>query len=199
MRCRSCGETLNDVPKSLTVATISSLLDDDVPDFLFQYALAVLEEQCESDAARDEVKTIAELPAGIRIAYTLVNLDSEVRNGGFYQWFTNSSGKFATQALADVRLIGSAKHISLVNSAIELNDCLEAKHPVYRMRWEQTGAECGLEPDREFWNDVATNFQPKFDRMSSDFYKLEESNSLWKPFIQFVRQHPDECVHTSVV
>ncbi len=142
-----------------------------------------------------EADILATLPRGIRAGYTLVVLDSEVRNGGFYQWFTNSSGKIANDTLEDLRLIEATKHVRLVQQALQLNERLEAKYPAYKQRWESPEPDIDGEPEADFWSDVETNFEPEFDRLSSNFYSLEDTDSLWNHFGTYARVHPNECVH----
>ena len=47
----------------------------------------------------------------------------------------------------------------------------------------------------EFWADVEANFLPEFNRLSSKFYALEKTASMWAPFVKYVRRHPEQCFH----
>lgn len=148
------------------------------------------------------------------MGYTLILLKSEVDNGGFYQWFTNSSGKVVYETLDDLRLIGAMQHVRVVEKAIRLNERLEGKYLSYKRRWDwrsNSPDEAKLRP--EFWSDVDTNFMPEFDRLSSEIYDLEGgcgvevvdgierschitgTDPLWIHFARFVREHAEELVH----
>ena len=48
---------------------------------------------------------------GLRVAYTLMLLDTEVNNGGFYSVLYKLEGQLASQAVEDLILIGVKKHI----------------------------------------------------------------------------------------
>jgi hypothetical protein len=194
IECRSCGGSI--VPDSITIELLDSLPDEDLPDFLFHYASKVFEEHdCWRIDGPRAADILATLPRGIRAGYTLVDLDSEVRNGGFYQYFTNSSGQIAYEALEDLRLIGAKNHALLVQQAIQLNEQLEAKYPWYKQRWESPESDIDAASKTRFWADVETNFEPEFDRLSSDFYSLDDTDSLWNQFRTYARTHPNECVH----
>ena len=120
--CPSCGERINQVPSAITLELIDGLRDADLPDVLFKYALEVMEVQGRSQKnGPSEREILAGLPRGIRAAYTLVVLDSEVRNGGFFQWLTHQSGRDIDLTLEDLQLIGAANHVDMVGEAISLN------------------------------------------------------------------------------
>ena len=190
--CRSCWESIADVPDAVTLELIDSLRDDDLPDFIFQFATAAFGDRG-VDAPTPE--SLSLVPAGIRVGYSLVVLDSELRNGGFYQWFTNSSGMIAGETREALRLIGAARHIDLIQRAIHLNDCLETKYPEYRNRWSPDDEQVACGTDGKFWADVEANFMPEFDRMASEFYAIENAESRWHPFVRYIREHAGECVH----
>lgn len=176
----------------MTVELIDSLQDEDLPDFLFRFAVAVFRDHGVDAPNRESLDRV---PRGIRAAYSLVVLDSEVRNGGFYQWFTNSSGMLARETLDDLQVIGATRHIELIRKVLSLNDRIEAQYPEYRDRWSSECQSRESATDGGFWADVEANFIPEFDRLSSDFYTLESDESLWIPFVRYVRGHANECVH----
>jgi hypothetical protein len=79
---------------------------------------------------------------------------------------------------------------------MQLNDRLESKYPEYRNRWssEDERGACSTEArDGDFWVDVKANFMPEFDELTSEFYAMEDADSLWHPFVQYAREHADEC------
>jgi len=132
------------------------------------------------------------LPQGLRVGYLLVNLSSEVSNGGFYQWFTNSSGQAADLTLEELRAIGDVKTAAVVEQAIALNHQLEERYPAYQRRWDQNASP----PSEGYWEDVDANFLPELDRLSSLLYDIEDGvDSMWNSLYRFLRQHPDRCLH----
>lgn len=197
LECLSCGHELNAVPKAIVADVIHDLGDDELIDFLFRYSHAVLSDRgCFADNGPSERDILASLPRGVRLAGTMVRLDSEVHNGGFYQWFTNSSGESADLAVDDLRLIGASAHVALVEEAIALDQRVGERHPHYARRWDLSAPEPDQKTQTAFWSDVKAKFYPEYDRLSSAYYDLQETDSLWPKFIAWVRQHPDQCVHS---
>lgn len=199
VECGKCGTWINEVPNCVTVEVLDSLRDEELPGFLFWYAAKFLEQNgsaCYVIGGPPEGAILAKLPRGIRVGYTLCMLISEVGNGGFYQWFTNSSGRIAYETLDDLRLIGAVKYVHVVEQAIRLNERLEAKHPSYKQRWEERPESCcNSERNVEFWADVDASFMPEFDRLSSEIYTLEDTDPVWTPFAKYVREHVHELAH----
>lgn len=176
-------------PDGMTVEHVASIADEDLAGELYEYVLALLGEQDDNPAL------IALLPDGLRAAYVLVVLDSEVQNGGFYQFFTNSSGRHANEALTCLRMIGAERHVDILTETIEQNQQLEAKYPSYRRRWEGPQVDVDATELAEFWSHVETTVQPVLDRLDEQFYELEGSDSFWSLFVEFVRSDPEKCVH----
>lgn len=194
--CRQCGATINAVPTTITIELLDSLLDDDLADFLFQYASTILADHgCFQMQGPRCADVLATLPSPIRMGYTLVVLDSEVNNGGFYQFFTNSSGQVAHETLEDLRLIGAEEHAVLVETAIRLNERLEDKFPHYKRRFEDPHLDVDPQVVEAFWSDVESNLEPQFERLSDDFCELQHTQTMWSPFSSFIRDRVGECVH----
>jgi len=195
--CVNCGEILNDVPHSVTVRMVDSLREVELMNFLVRYASAYVEENgCYKIGGPPLGSILAELPRGIRAGYTLDRLNGEVSNGGFYQWFTNSSGQITYETLDDLRLIGASEHVRVVGEAIRLIECLEAKYPVFKNRWDETGDTCNWDKSLdEFWEEVDSKYTPEFDSLSEEFDTLEDTNSMWPLFVKYVRQHGNEFAH----
>ena len=195
--CVNCGEILNDVPHSVTVRMVDSLRDIELMNFLVRYASAYLEENgCYKIGGPPLGSILAKLPPGIRAGYTLDRLNGEVSNGGFYQWFTNSSGQINHETVDDLRLIGASEHVRVVGEAIRLIECLEAKYPVFKNRWNETGETCTWDKSLdEFWEEVNSRYEPEFDSLSGELDALEDTNSMWPLFVKYIRQHVNELVH----
>jgi Domain of unknown function (DUF4375) len=187
--CRHCGAEFGPIPVEITREFIASISDGDVPDLLFQYVLGVIGEQY------DDREIVASLPEGLRAAYVLVWLDSEVRNGGFFQYFTNLSGWHAEEALEYFNMIGAKRQAAIVSEAIQQNRQFEAKYPSDRQRWEAPQSSACDTEYAEFWSDFEMNVEPVFDRLAEAYYKLEDTESFWPLFVKFVRSSPETCVH----
>jgi hypothetical protein len=198
INCNRCGTEINQVPRSVTVNVLNSLRDVDLPDFLFWYAAKVLEEHgCHKLYGPRDAEVLAKLPRGIRIGYTLVVLSSEVDNGGFHQWFTNSSGMIMYETLEDLRLIGATRHVRLVEEAIRVWKRLEDLHPWCKPQFpdpEVPAAEVDA-----YWADMKASFRDEFDRLSNEYYLLSEEvdapDSMWVCLPKYIRENTDETVH----
>ena len=197
IQCEKCGESLNEVPDCVKVSVIEDLRDDDLPGYLFQYAIAYLDQNgCYKIGGPPDREILAKLPRGIRVGYTLNLLNGEVSNGGFYQWFTNSSGQITHETLDDLRLIGASDHVRVVGEAMTLIECLEVKYPRFKNRWDDTRETCVWDKSLDaFWEEVNSEYRPAFDSLSEEFYTLEDTNSMWPLFVKYVRQHVNELAH----
>jgi hypothetical protein len=133
VECQRCGEIISGVPTAITIELLQSLRDEDLAMLLFRFASTIISQRgCWDGTRTDERRVLAELPVPVRAAYRLICLDSEVYNGGFFQWFTNSSGLHVDEALQDLRLVSAHEHFALVGRAVELNRLLEAKFRLIR-------------------------------------------------------------------
>jgi hypothetical protein len=65
-----------------------------------------------------ELTIVAGLPPAVRAIYTTTVLENEVVNGGFNQYFWNSSGQLAFMALEGLDLIGATGHAAILGAAI---------------------------------------------------------------------------------
>jgi len=55
-----------------------------------------------------------------RVAYCIHRLEAEVNNGGFHQFFSNSTGQFAPETLEALAAIGAVKTRTLLERAISI-------------------------------------------------------------------------------
>src|SRR5690349_10283321 len=132
----------DELPMSITVDLINSTKDDELEGLLYHYTRVVLGERgCYSLTGPRVRDVLQELPRGLRLAWTMVALDWEVQNGGFYQWFTNSSGECADLTVEDLRLIGANRQVDLVQASIALDQKLGSKYPDYANRWQRPEPE----------------------------------------------------------
>ncbi len=100
----------------LTPATLASVSDDVIESTLINY---VIDYKSDSD---DELESISVLPVALQAWYIAFVVDAEVLNGGFNQFFFNSSGQLAPGAVEAFNLIGAPAAGRLVETAIELLD-----------------------------------------------------------------------------
>jgi hypothetical protein len=67
------------------------------------------------------------LPDWKQAIYLVVNLDNQVFNGGFHQYFTNGYGAFAEEAIKVLKMIGATDTANIVKQAY---DIVNADHDV---------------------------------------------------------------------
>jgi hypothetical protein len=155
--------------------TLLSLPDEEVEQALCDLVLA----RIGFDYDR-EVEILTGLPPGVQAVYTTTQLENEVCNGGFNQYFWNSSGRFAPLALSGLKLIGAKSHAILLDQAIALQAMEESSMRKYR-------EADTLESFAESYEHTGLN------ALDDEFYELEDLS----PYrVRFIRQHPDLCVET---
>ncbi|HXE41867.1 MAG TPA: DUF4375 domain-containing protein [Candidatus Baltobacteraceae bacterium] len=117
------------------------------------------------EKAQDRVR---KLPSLIRPLYTVLVLQSEVENGGFNQYFWNSSGRLASEALDDLVCLDAKQHAALLKYAIMIEKdespmMAEFKKPQTWDSFAESYKHTELEPlDDEFYK------LPKLDKFRAD-------------------------------
>jgi len=119
---------------------------------------------------------VLSMPKGFRVIYATWLLDAEVNNGGFNQFFWNSSGQFAPEALEGLRQIGAKKHEELLQRAIRIHN--EEKTTIEKLKQQGT-----LEAFSESYKHT------KLNKLDDEYYKLPEG--LGKLNVQYIRDHAD--------
>src|SRR5438105_15437142 len=99
--------------RHLTPELLAALSADEVADAIVQHVhLRVAGEWGR------EAPIIRSLPPGVRAIYTTWLVDAEVNAGGFHQYFFNSSGQYAGDALAGYELLAVEEYAAIMRSAI---------------------------------------------------------------------------------
>lgn len=99
----------------------------------------------------------------------------EVRNGGFRQFFENSTGMLAPEALAGFKMVGAESYAKLLDEAIRLLPGRRAMRSRL-CRYLQC----------KFLS------SPRLDALESGFYGLLKSDDLEKYRGRYVRENPNE-------
>jgi hypothetical protein len=113
-------------------------------------------------------------------------LDMDVNNGGFYGYFTNTSGDLAAEALAGLEHLGSRHIHSLLAQACSIFPSGQ----VPRTQRERELFLQGTSGDR--WADIDTpnQFRQFLQPLDREFYASTEN--LIRLSLDFVRRHIDE-------
>jgi hypothetical protein len=128
----------------------------------------------------------SKLPRGLRVAHNLMSLECEVYNGGFVQFFANSSGRFARETLEDCQLVGAVKKASLLRRAFAMIKDLEAAMEL-----------CTTIPDADpFTLDDDNEPESQMNRLASAYYALEKAEPMHRLVAAYIRAHPEKCTTT---
>ncbi len=163
-------------PEPLTRDLIQGL-----PDDLLEQGAATQVEYLLRQIPGSEEDAAKKLPRGMRMIYTTINLQAEVDNGGFNQYFWNTQGKLNREALADLELIGAHRYARLFEEAIKQ----ARKEAPMRDRFRRIGT-----PDAFSRSYTYTHL----DAYDTRFFKLEQKYSLTKLRAAYIRAHPDEFI-----
>jgi hypothetical protein len=127
----------------------------------------------------DERKALDALSPGFRAVFTTWRVEAEVSNGGFNQYFWNSSGEFAKDAVAGFDLIGTPALGRLMERAIAIykEDADKAK------KFKDRGS---LEAFSESYEGNRLN------ALDREFY--DQTEELTKARLRFIRAKPEQFV-----
>ncbi len=174
------SQTLDDfmkrpIHKELTIDIIDSTKDDDLIQTVFDNLAEKI-----GDNYEKEYKIITGLSKERQAIYTIWLVDAEVNNGGFNQFYFNSSGQFAELATGGFKLIGAVKFAELMQKAntifIKGNKKITEK---------QDGS---LEGFSESYEDNPLN------ELDSEFYDLYQNEDLNKLQVNFIRNNKDKFI-----
>lgn len=116
------------------------------------------------------------LTPSARTIYFVSVLDREVFNGGFHQYFSNSSGKYAQETLAALRELGAVEIAELLAEAI---DAFPEKQ---------------VPKDRKLRNEQLDRTDARFlDSLDSRYYALDD-DELTELVLAFMKRHAAEHV-----
>lgn len=95
--------------------TLDAIADHDLETAILDYVGYKI-----GDDYENEYKTVTNLSKGFQAVYTTFWVEAEVNNGGFNQYFWNSSGQFAIEAVEGFGAIGAPKHADLMKRAVAI-------------------------------------------------------------------------------
>ncbi len=124
-------------------------------------------------------QAVLSLTVGQQMVYTTRILEMEVSNGGFNQYFWNSSGQFAEEALAGYRLLGAERHATIVEAAIETQHKERTQQALYK----------ALGTMEAFMASYETTELPSLD---DAFYRARREIDLTALRDDYIRRNPEE-------
>jgi hypothetical protein len=115
--------------QTLTRDLLAELPDSMVAAAVYQHALWSIGGRFDR-----EVQIVSTLPSGVQAVYATLLLESEVYNGGFNQYFWNSTGALADVALRGFELLGATEHARLTREAIEIGNSEASMRRMYKRK-----------------------------------------------------------------
>lgn len=167
----SCGQELKE-PKNQEQSkmTIEQILEmDDVQ-------LAVIELDTRVNELSDYGEDISKLTAPQKVLLFVENVEREVNNGGFNQFFWNSSGDYAHESLAALEVIGAKKTADIVRRAM-------AQWPDLNIPKDKTERE-------DLLMQIEKQAEADWRQCEEEFFAYEEDIS--QLLIQYVKKHKQE-------
>lgn len=161
--------------KELTEQIIDTTSDNNLLQVIFDN----LSERQSADYEK-EFETVMSWNKSRQAIYVIWTLEAEVNNGGYNQFYFNSSGQFYKHLPNALKLVGANKFASLTKRA---NETFEKEN--LKIIQHQDGT---LEGFSKSYEDNPLN---KFD---DEFYELYETENLQQIQVDFIRKNKKEFV-----
>jgi hypothetical protein len=161
--------------KELTEQIIDTTSDEN----LLQVVFDNLSEKQPKDYKK-EYETVMNWNKSRQAIYMVWLLEGEVNNGGYNQFYFNSSGQFYKHLPEMLKLVGAMKFAELTQRA---NNTFEKENP--KITKHQDGT---IEGFSKSYDDNPLNI---FD---DEFYKLYEKENLQEIQIEYIRTHKAEFI-----
>ena len=161
------------IHKELTEQIIDTTADEN----LLQVVFDNLSEKQTTDYEK-EYETVMSWNKSRQAIYMIWALEAEVNNGGYNQFYSNSSGQFYKHLSDALKLVGANKFADLTKRA---NETFEKENP--KITQHQDGT---LEGFSKSYDDNPLN---KFD---DEFYDLYKTENLQQVQVDFIRKHKTE-------
>jgi len=117
----ACGQNSAETRK-VQPPNLAAIADDQVEYAILDYVHAKMDGHYDQEA-----EFLATLPPGIRALYVTSGVEDEVNNGGFNQYYWNSTGKFANEAVAAFEFFSAQKHAELMREANRIHAAEQAE------------------------------------------------------------------------
>lgn len=128
----------------------------------------------------EEYETILGWNKSRQAIYMIWILESEVNNGGYNQFYSNSGGQYAKHLPDALKLVGADRLADLTQRA---NDVFEKENKKSSENQDSTVTEISKSyPDY------------LFKRFDNDFYEIAQVDSLNQIQVDFIRSHKDKFI-----
>ncbi|MEK6152565.1 DMP19 family protein [Flavobacteriaceae bacterium 3-367] len=159
--------------KVLTTEILDKISDDMLEQTVFDNIYEII-----GDDYKNELKNIQGLSPGQQAFWSTWVLEGEVNNGGFNQFYFNSSGQYSKMAEVGFKTIGAEKFADLTIRANNIYN--ENKE---RLEEFDDGT---MESFSESYKDNPLN------ELDTEFYALGETESISGLRIKYIRDHVSE-------
>jgi hypothetical protein len=161
---------------SLSLEIIEATPDSEVEQIVYDNILAKIDPNWDR-----EFEIISQLSDGRKMIYSTWLVEAEVYNGGFNQYYFNSSGIFANMAVWAFNTISAPKLSALVKQA---NEVFIEHLPVLKKYNDGTLESFSASYDENPLNDLDV-----------EFYRIcEEEENMSQLRIAYIRQHPEQFI-----
>jgi hypothetical protein len=126
-----------------------------------------------------EIEIVESMSKGLQYFYTTWIFESEVNNGGFNQYFYNTSGVFASKALKGLEVFQATTHAELLKRAITIYENEKEMH----LKTKESGS---IEDFSESYE------KTELTKLDDEFFNIKED--LSKLRIHYIRTHLSEFV-----
>ncbi|WP_231596013.1 DMP19 family protein [Sphingobacterium endophyticum] len=170
-------EAFNNRPihKEMTEKIIDSTSDDN----LLQVVFDNLSEKLPADYEK-EYESVMSLNKSQQAIYMIWALEAEVNNGGYNQFYSNSSGQFYKHLPNALELVGANKFAELT---IRANETFEKEYSLITQHQDGT-----IEGFSKSYDDNPLN---KFDDEFSELYKTENLQQIQ---VDYIRKNKKEFI-----
>ena len=159
----------------------SEIIDRSSDNDLLQIVIDNLSEKFPSDNTK-EYKTFLSWNKPQQAIYIISILEDEINNGGFSQYYFNSSGQYANLAPEAFKMVGA---LAFENLTIRANKIYNMEYSKITKYQDDSGEGIGISKSHE------ENPLNKFD---DEFYKLEKTENLEKLLVKFIRKNKIQFV-----
>jgi hypothetical protein len=156
---------------ALTSEILTRIPDDKLCQAVLDYIAAAINKDWENDTTK-----VPKLGAGFSAVYFVSQLDGEVNNGGFNQFFFNDGRRAVELSKEGAELMGMTELAEIVGKALTIADREKAK-------MAKVTAKGTIEAFMESYEDII------FDEADDAFSKL--NLNLDKQMVAFIRSKPE--------
>lgn len=156
--------------KTLTIAIIDNTKDEDLLQVVFDNLCAKMTKDMS-----DEYDTVLSFNKSRQAIYIIWGLVAEVENGGFNQYYFNSTRRFAPYNTDALKLVGAYQFEKLADRA---NHIFVEQHA--QITKNQDGTLEGFSKSYE---------NNPLNELDNEFYALQEKENLEKLEIQYIRKN----------